>query len=86
MGLYLLGLSQCHKAVENARQQVADLLDCSPAEVFYTSCGTESNNWAIWGAVASARKNRRILVPHVVTSAIEHPAVLKYLVALKDQV
>lgn len=72
--------------MEGARQQVADLVHCSPEEVYYTSCGTESNNWAIWGVVAAARKNRGISVPHVVTSAVEHPAVLKYLAALKDQV
>lgn len=71
--------------MENARKQVADLIGCTPDEIFFTSCGTESNNWAIWGIIAAAR-NRGVSMPHVVTSAVEHPAVLKYLDALSTQV
>jgi cysteine desulfurase len=54
----------------------------------FTSCGTESDNWAIAGAVCAARAAARAAgdaaaacVPHVVTSVIEHPAVLEYLEA-----
>ncbi|MEW6749395.1 MAG: cysteine desulfurase family protein [Candidatus Latescibacterota bacterium] len=55
-------------AVEQARDQVAELLGCSPAEVVFTSGGTEANNLAIRGAAeASARR-------HLVTSTVEHPA------------
>ncbi len=56
--------------VERARQQVAALLSCEPEEIVFTSGGTEANNLAIRG-IAEARAGRR----HVVTSAIEHPAV-----------
>jgi cysteine desulfurase len=58
------------EAVERARRQVAALLSCAPEEIVFTSGGTEANNLAIRG-VAEARPARR----HVVTSAIEHPAV-----------
>ncbi len=61
------------KAVETARRQVAALLGCEPKEVFFTSGGTESNNHAIKGmARALSTKGR-----HIVTSTIEHPAVLE---------
>ncbi|GMH33352.1 hypothetical protein BSKO_01186 [Bryopsis sp. KO-2023] len=76
--------TKCHGAVEDARKQVAGLIGCSPSEIYFTSCGTESNNWAIWGSIAMARK-RGLKCPHVVTSAVEHPAVLNYLIALKEQ-
>jgi cysteine desulfurase len=58
-----------HDAVEQAREQVAALIDCTPGEVFFTSGGTEANNLAIRG-VAAANPGRR----HIVTSVIEHPA------------
>ena len=58
-----------HDAVENARAEVARLIACDPAEIFFTSGGTESNNLAIRGAV-SARPQRK----HILTSVIEHPA------------
>jgi len=59
------------RAVDRAREQVAALLECNPAEIVFTSGGTEANNHAIQGAAFAARaKGRRI-----VTSAVEHPAV-----------
>ena len=59
------------RAIEAARGQVAALLGCSPGEVVFTSGGTESNNAAIRG-VAQAQRQRG---NHVITSAVEHPAV-----------
>ena len=56
--------------VETARRQLAALLSCAPGEIVFTSGGTEANNLAIRG-VAEARPERR----HVLTTAIEHPAV-----------
>jgi cysteine desulfurase len=59
------------KAVEKARAQVADLLGCGVDELVFTSGGSESNNFAIKGvADAHAKKGN-----HIVTSAVEHPAV-----------
>src|SRR5437762_9826660 len=59
-------------AVERARESVAKLLGCRPAEIVFTSGGTEADNLAIFGLVNGA------LSPgdHVITSAIEHHAVL----------
>ena len=59
--------------VESARLQVAEFLRCEPKEVVFTSGGTESDNLAILGAVRAAADGRK----HVVTTAIEHPAVLQ---------
>jgi cysteine desulfurase len=58
-------------AVEKARKQLAGFLGCFPDEVIFTSGGTESNNYAIKGAVyANAERGN-----HIITTAVEHPAV-----------
>ncbi|MBU8891585.1 MAG: selenide, water dikinase SelD [Bacteroidales bacterium] len=61
------------KAVENARKQVANLINCKPNEIIFTSGGSESNNYAIKG-IAYAYENRG---NHIITSTIEHPAVIE---------
>lgn len=61
------------EAVENARRRVAGLLGCDPAGVVFTSGGTESNNHAVKG-VYFANRNRG---DHVITSPVEHPAVVE---------
>lgn len=72
---------RARQAVEKAREQVAALLDCDPGEVVFTSGGTESNNMALLGvARALASKGR-----HIVTSRIEHPAVLEPCLALLEE-
>jgi cysteine desulfurase len=65
--------------VEKAREQVARLLNARASEIVFTSGGTESDNAAILGIVEAARGERK----HVVTSAIEHPAVLSTAQALE---
>ena len=62
---------EARRIVEKARGQAAALLNCSPGEILFTSGGTESNNHAVKGA---ARANRH-RGNHIVTSAVEHPAV-----------
>jgi len=62
-------------AVEEARESVAVALGCSPHEVVFTSGGTEADNLAVKGVIWAAREQHRG-VPHLVTSAVEHPAVL----------
>jgi cysteine desulfurase len=61
------------RAVENARRQVAGLLNCKPAELIFTSGGTEANNHAISG-MAWANRDRG---NHIITSTVEHPAVIE---------
>ncbi|MDR2267508.1 MAG: cysteine desulfurase NifS [Christensenellaceae bacterium] len=59
-------------AVDAARDKIASLIGAKPAEIYFTSCGTESDNWALRGAVRQSNKP----VKHIVTTAIEHPAIL----------
>jgi cysteine desulfurase len=66
---------QARTAVEEARERVADALGCTPHEVVFTSGGTEADNLAIKGIVWAARERGQHR-PHVVTTAVEHPAVL----------
>ena len=60
-------------AVDRAREQVSALIGCTSKELVFTSGGTESNNWAIKGAALrhSSRGN------HIITSTVEHPAVIE---------
>lgn len=70
--LYTLGQT-AHNAVEAARGQVAALLGAQPEEIFFTSGGSEADNWAIRGAAEmQAKKGKR----HIVTTKFEHHAVL----------
>jgi cysteine desulfurase len=68
-------------AVETAREQVASLLNARPQEIVFTSGGTESDNHAIFGVVANAAGSTK----HIITSAIEHEAVLNACQALETQ-
>ena len=65
------------RAIDHAREQVAALLHCDPAEIVFTSCGTESDNSAIQSALLIDRDRK-----HIVTSKVEHSAVLKHAEAL----
>jgi len=68
------------EVIQKAREQVAALLNCSPDEIIFTSCGTESDNTAIRGALAANPKKR-----HILTSRVEHPAVRSTCRYLKSQ-
>ena len=69
--MYNLG-KESKTTIENARAKIARSLNCQAEEIFFTSGGTESDNWAIKG-VALANRFRG---NHIITSAIEHPAVI----------
>ena len=69
--LYTVGRS-AKRAIEQARKQVAYAINCSPNEIYFTSCGSESDNLAIKG-FAYANRNKG---NHIITSKIEHPAIL----------
>ncbi len=62
---------QISHRIRKAREQVAALLGCEPAEIIFTSCGTESDNAAIKGTLAAYPDRRK-----VITTRVEHPAVL----------
>ena len=71
---------QVGKAVKTAREQVASLLGAEPSEIIFTSCGTEGDNAAIRAAL-TAQPNKR----HIVTTEVEHPAVLNLCRHLEKQ-
>jgi len=60
------------KAVDFARNDIAESIGALPSEIFFTSSGSEADNWAIKGVVAA----NKVKGNHIITSAIEHPAVL----------
>lgn len=62
--------------VDKAREQVANFLNCEPAEIIFTSGATESNNLAIQGIIKTFKK-QGIKNPHIIITAIEHPAILE---------
>ncbi len=73
--------TKAKEAVEVARTRVAELLNCGPEEIIFTSGGTESNNHALKG-VAEANKHRG---NHIITSTIEHPAIIEPCLYLMGQ-
>ena len=68
-------------AIEKARAQTAAVIGAKPAEIYFTSGGTESDNWALKGAVLASKKEKK----HIIISAIEHHAVLHSAKALEQQ-
>ncbi len=79
--LYTLGHSS-HDAVEEARKEVALLMNAQPEEIFFTGCGSESDNMALRGWLHSPQnKGKR----HLITTAIEHHAILYTAQALEKE-
>lgn len=77
---YALG-GQAAARVKEWRADVAGALGCAPEEVVFTSCGTESDNWAIQAAAELGKRKGK----HIITTAIEHAAVLEPCKALERQ-
>ena len=69
-------------ALKDAREKIAAAFGASPSEIYFTSCGSESDNWAIKGAAAAMAKRGK---KHIITSAFEHHAVLHSCEALEKQ-
>lgn len=69
--IYSIG-RESKKAIEEAREKVAAAIGAQPKEIFFTGSGTEADNWAIKGAAYGSKKKGN----HIITSAIEHHAVL----------
>ncbi len=79
--LYSVG-QKAKAALEEARETVAACLGAEAGEIYFTSCGTESDNWAIKGAAHAMRKKGK---DHIITSAFEHHAVLHTCQALEKE-
>ena len=78
--LYKTG-RESKKIIVSAREKIASLLNCKPNEIYFTSGGTESDNWAIKGAAYANQKKGR----HIITTKFEHPAVTAALKALEKE-
>ena len=78
--IYSIG-RKSKKAVEHARDQVAKAIGANPKEIFFTGCGSESDNLAIKGIAYANRKKGN----HIITTKIEHPAVLHTCQTLEKQ-
>ena len=61
------------RAVENAREEVAKVIGARTKEIFFTSCGSESDNWVLRGVASKLRDKGK----HIITSCIEHPAIME---------
>ena len=79
-GLYSFGIDAA-KALRDARTKVAAAMGAEPDRIFFTSGGTEADNWAIFGAAKRFGKKNK----HIVTTAIEHHAVLNCMKELESQ-
>ncbi|MBP3300178.1 MAG: cysteine desulfurase NifS [Clostridia bacterium] len=73
---------EAREQVELAREKVAKAINCLPREIYFTSCGTESDNWAIRGIAEhyAAKKGK-----HIISTNIEHHAVLETLKAMEKE-
>lgn len=78
--IYKIG-REAKSAIEEAREKVAKAIGAQPKEIFFTGCGTEADNWAIKGIAQAKSKLGR----HIITSKIEHHAVLHTLENLEKQ-
>ena len=70
--LHLLGI-EAEIKLQKCREQIADRLYCDKGELYFTSCGSESNNLAIFGAARAKRRDGK----RIVTTAVEHPSVMR---------
>lgn len=73
---------EAHDILDDARERIANVLGCSAGEIYFTSGGTEADNWGIRGAAMRMKKKGRT---HIVTSKIEHHAVLHTCEALEKE-
>ena len=78
---YIQNGRESKRALENARKKVADAINAKTKEIYFTSCGSEADNLALKGiAYANNKKGR-----HIITTKIEHPAILESCKSLERQ-
>jgi cysteine desulfurase len=82
--IHALGVS-AKRAVEDSRKKIANILNCRPSEVVFISGGTEGDNLAILGIAKSIREKYKYKGGHIITTAIEHQAVLAPCRALEKE-
>ena len=78
--LYDKGL-ESKEAIIKAREQVAELINAKPTEIFFTAGGTESDNWVVFGAAEKLKDKGN----HIITTKIEHHAMLHSCMELEKQ-
>lgn len=78
--IYHIG-RRAKRTIENAREKVANLINAEKNEIYFTGCGSESDNTALKGIAYSKKSQGN----HIITSKIEHPAILDSAVALERQ-
>lgn len=76
--LYDIGLEN-KEAISRAREQVAALINAKPSEIYFTGCGTEADNWAVFGTAEKLKAKGN----HIITTRIEHHAMLHSCAALE---
>lgn len=77
---YALGRA-ARDLVDRSRQTIANALGCEAKQLYFTSCGTEADNWALRSALHQNRRTGR----HIITTAVEHSAVLQCVKALEQE-
>ena len=78
----MYGIGRQNKMViERARQDVAKVINCNPKEIYFTSCGSESDNLALKGIMYANKEKGK----HIITSKVEHPAIINTCTTLKRQ-
>ena len=78
----IYGIGRQNKMViERARQEVAKVINCNPKEIYFTSCGSESDNLALKGIMYANKEKGK----HIITSKVEHPAIMNTCATLKRQ-
>ena len=78
----MYGIGRQNKMViERARQEVAKVINCNPKEIYFTSCGSESDNLALKGIMYANKEKGK----HIITSKVEHPAIMNTCATLKKQ-
>lgn len=82
--LYSKG-QQVFTLLEGARARIAAILGCEAREIYFTGCGSEGDNWAIKGAVDAYLQKNKVSTCHVITTKIEHHAVLNTCKALEKK-
>lgn len=79
--LYMENGRDAKKALQIARQKVANAINAKPKEIYFTSCGSESDNLALKGVAYKNREKKN----HIITTKIEHPAILHTCQTLQRQ-